>query len=79
MKRYVIVVEKAEANYAAHVPDLPACVATEPSIKEAEPRLREAITLHVRGRWCPAAVARGLGCSSRARGYACTGVPCSSP
>lgn len=27
--RYAIVIEKAEANYAAYVPDQPHCVATD--------------------------------------------------
>jgi predicted RNase H-like HicB family nuclease len=49
MKRYAIVVEKARANYAAYVPDLPGCVATGATVEETERRLREAIALHVRG------------------------------
>jgi predicted RNase H-like HicB family nuclease len=49
MKRYAIVVEKAKANYAAYVPDLPGCVATGATVEETERRLREAIELHVRG------------------------------
>ena len=49
MKRYAIVVEKAKANYAAYVPDLPGCVATGATVAETERRLREAIALHVRG------------------------------
>jgi predicted RNase H-like HicB family nuclease len=48
-KRYAIVVEKAESNYAAYVPDLPGCVATGATVEETERRLREAIALHVRG------------------------------
>jgi predicted RNase H-like HicB family nuclease len=49
MKRYAIVVEKASANYAAYVPDLPGCVATGDTVEETKQRLREAIELHVRG------------------------------
>lgn len=49
MKRYAIVVEKAESNYAAYVPDLPGCVATGATPEETERRLREAIDVHVRG------------------------------
>ncbi len=30
--RYAIVIEKAESNYAAYVPDLPGCVATGQTI-----------------------------------------------
>lgn len=49
MKRYAIVVEKAKANYAAYVPDLPGCVATGATVKEAERRIREAIEIHIEG------------------------------
>ena len=49
MKRYAIVIERAEANYAAYVPDLPGCVATGETVEETEQRLREAIVLHVAG------------------------------
>jgi predicted RNase H-like HicB family nuclease len=49
MKRYAIVIERAEANYAAYVPDLPGCVATGATVAETEHRLREAIELHIEG------------------------------
>ncbi len=49
MKRYAIVLEKAQSNYAAYVPDLPGCVATGATVAETERRLREAIALHVKG------------------------------
>ena len=49
MKKYAIVVERAERNYAAYVPDLPGCVATGATVEEAEQILREAIELHVAG------------------------------
>lgn len=49
MTRYAIVVERAERNYAAYVPDLPGCVATGVTVEEAERLLREAIELHVAG------------------------------
>ena len=44
-----IVIEEAESNYAAYVPSLPGCIATGPTVEEAERRLREAIELHVEG------------------------------
>ncbi len=47
--RYAIVIEKAENNYAAYVPDLPGCVATGFTVEETEQQLREAIDLHLRG------------------------------
>jgi predicted RNase H-like HicB family nuclease len=47
--RYAIVIEKAEGNYSAYVPDLPACVATGSTVAEVEAELREAIIFHVEG------------------------------
>ena len=47
--RYAIVIEKAENNYSAYVPDLPGCVTTGATIKEVEHNIREAITLHLDG------------------------------
>jgi len=47
--RYAIVIEKAENNYAAYVPDLPGCVATGQTIGETEQLIREAVELHLRG------------------------------
>jgi predicted RNase H-like HicB family nuclease len=47
--RYAIVIEKAENNYAAYVPDLPGCVATGATVEETETEIREAIDLHLRG------------------------------
>jgi predicted RNase H-like HicB family nuclease len=47
--RYAIVIEKAENNYAAYVPDLPGCVATGQTMEETEKEIREAIDLHLRG------------------------------
>jgi predicted RNase H-like HicB family nuclease len=34
--RYAVVIEKAEGNYSGHVPDLPGCVATGPTIEAVE-------------------------------------------
>lgn len=47
--RYAIVIEKAETNYSAYVPDLPGCVATGASIQEVEAEIREAIAFHIEG------------------------------
>jgi predicted RNase H-like HicB family nuclease len=45
--RYAIVIEKAEGNYSAYVPDLPGCVATGATIPEVETEIRDAIRFHV--------------------------------
>ncbi|HJZ93781.1 MAG TPA: type II toxin-antitoxin system HicB family antitoxin [Gemmataceae bacterium] len=49
MKRYAIVVEAAEKNFAAYVPDLPGCVATGATIAEVEAAIKEAIQMHIEG------------------------------
>jgi predicted RNase H-like HicB family nuclease len=47
--RYAIVIEKAEGNFSAYVPDLPGCVATGATIEEVESQIREAIEFHIDG------------------------------
>jgi predicted RNase H-like HicB family nuclease len=47
--RYAIVIEKAEGNYSAYVPDLPGCVATGTTVEETEKSIREAIEFHLDG------------------------------
>ena len=47
--KYAVVIEKAENNYSAYVPDLPGCVATGKTQEEAEQQIREAIEFHLRG------------------------------
>ncbi len=47
--RYAIVVEKAGNNFSAYVPDLPGCVATGSTVKEAEKEILEAIKFHIDG------------------------------
>lgn len=49
MKRYAVVIEKAEGNYSAYVPDLPGCVATGDTVGETEKNIREAIRFHIDG------------------------------
>ncbi len=47
--RYAVVIEKAEGNYSAYVPDLPGCVATGATPEEAEENIRKAIKFHLEG------------------------------
>jgi predicted RNase H-like HicB family nuclease len=47
--RYAIVIEKAENNYSAYVPDLPGCVATGVTVEHVEAEIREAIEFHIEG------------------------------
>ena len=45
--RYAVVIEKAERNYSAYVPDLTGCIATGATVAEVEVALREAIAMHI--------------------------------
>ena len=47
--RYAIVIEKAEGNYSAYVPDLPGCIATGANIADVEGQILEAIEFHIEG------------------------------
>jgi len=47
--KYLVVVEKAENNYSAYVPDLLGCVATGQTPEEVQINIRAAIALHMEG------------------------------
>lgn len=47
--RYAIVIEKAENNCSAYVPDLPGCTATGGTVAEVEREMNEAIRFHLDG------------------------------
>jgi predicted RNase H-like HicB family nuclease len=49
--RYAIVIEKAESNYSAYVPDLPGCVATGATTDDVLIEIRAAIEFHLEGMW----------------------------
>ena len=49
MHRFLIVIEKANGNYSAYLPDLTGCVATGITREEAEVNMHKAIEMHVRG------------------------------
>ena len=49
MKQYLVVVERAVANYSAYSPDLPGCVATGATPEETRRRMQEAIAMHLQG------------------------------
>ena len=45
--KYAIVVEQANSNFPAYVPDLPGCVATGSTTEEVENEIRAAIEFHL--------------------------------
>ena len=49
MTRYMVVVERGETSWGAHVPDLPGCVAVGETREEVLRLIRETIELHIDG------------------------------
>lgn len=47
MVRYMVVVERGETSWGAHVPDLPGCVAVGETREEVLQLIREAIEFHL--------------------------------
>jgi predicted RNase H-like HicB family nuclease len=47
--RYAVVIEKAEGNYSAYVPDLPGCIATGSTVAAVEQEIREVIRFQIDG------------------------------
>jgi predicted RNase H-like HicB family nuclease len=47
--KYAVVIEKANRNYSAYVPDLPGCVAAGDTVAEVTELMREAIKIHIEG------------------------------
>jgi len=47
--RYMVVVERGESSWGAHVPDLPGCIAVAKTRREVLRLVREAIDFHVEG------------------------------
>ncbi|NJL06289.1 MAG: type II toxin-antitoxin system HicB family antitoxin [Chloroflexaceae bacterium] len=44
--RYVIVIEQADGNYSAYVPDVPGCIATGATLAEVQQAMQEALAFH---------------------------------
>ena len=47
--KYAVVIEKADKNYSAYVPDLPGCITTGRTIEKVEIEIRNTIELHLEG------------------------------
>lgn len=47
MTRYMVVIERGESSWGAHVPDLPGCIAVGETRDEVVRFIREAISLHI--------------------------------
>jgi len=49
MIRYMVVIERGETSWGAHVPDLPGCVAVGETRPEVLKLIREAMAFHIEG------------------------------
>lgn len=49
MKRFLVIIEKAEGNYCAYSPDLPGCIATGKTKDQAARNMHQAIKIHLEG------------------------------
>jgi len=49
MMRYMVVIERGETSWGAHVPDLPGCVAVGETRADVLRLTREAIAFHIDG------------------------------
>ena len=47
--RYAVIVEQAQSNFSAYVPDFPYCATTGKTIAEIQQNIREAIQFHLEG------------------------------
>ena len=49
MENYLIIIEKQKNNYSAYSPDVPGCIATGKTQKEARNKMQEALEFHLEG------------------------------
>ena len=47
MNKYAVVIERAESNYSAYIPDVAGCIATGATIEEVRQKLMEALASHL--------------------------------
>jgi predicted RNase H-like HicB family nuclease len=47
--KYLIILEKTKTGFSAFSPDLPGCVATGSTKKQAEKNMKDAIAFHLEG------------------------------
>lgn len=47
--KYLVIIEKADSNFAAYLPDVPGCVATGKTMEEVKNNIAEALVMHLEG------------------------------
>lgn len=49
MTRYLVIIEKGETSWGAHVPDLPGCIAAAETRQEVTALIKDAMDFHLEG------------------------------
>ena len=49
MEKFVVVIEKADNNYSAYLPDVPGCISTGYTIEETIQNIKDALEFHLEG------------------------------
>ncbi|MCG2790537.1 MAG: type II toxin-antitoxin system HicB family antitoxin [Actinomycetia bacterium] len=47
--KYLVIIEKANDNYSAYLPDVPGCIATGKTIEKTKKNITEALFMHLQG------------------------------
>ena len=47
--QYLVIIEKGESSWGAHVPDLPGCIAVAETRHEVRALIKDAIAFHLEG------------------------------
>lgn len=47
--QYLVIIEKADGNYSAYIPDVPGCVATGKTPEKTLHTIKEALDMHLKG------------------------------
>ncbi|MCL5069985.1 MAG: type II toxin-antitoxin system HicB family antitoxin [Actinobacteria bacterium] len=47
--KYLVVIEKANDNYSAYLPDISGCIATGKTVEETKKNITEALSMHLEG------------------------------
>ena len=47
--QYLVIIEKGESSWGAHVPDLPGCIAVAETRQEVTALIKDAIAFHLEG------------------------------
>lgn len=49
MEAFVVVIEKANNNYSAYLPDVPGCISTGDTVEDTLDNIKEALEFHLEG------------------------------